>query len=203
MFNPVELLGAIQNGGGLLLVVVYLAFELRTVRHDLINEGIASVLKRHGAVTQMEPQGWFLRTQPSSRGREGPDMLIVWGSESHWIDLFVSNTHPSGNVRGRVTQAACHKRATYAPAREAGVEVHAVGFSHLGVPFKCESFLSIVKSHSRQAVRELHNIVAVRAAMAMGLFLKKAAVKRAHAARIDQNVDNNLPEQRDQRENDN
>lgn len=156
---------------------------LRTFRHDLINEAMASVLRRHGASTQLEPDGWFLRTKPSHAGHDGPDMLISWGPDTLWTDMYVVNTHPhrmnSKPPIARINDAYAGKLSIYAAALESNVSVFPLGFSHLGVPLQSmRPFLSIIKSHARAAVRELHNICAVKAAIALGLFFKRISLIR-------------------------
>jgi len=150
---------------------------LKTFRHDAVNQGIATVLRRHGAIYVEEPKNWPLRTKTSNSGKDGPDGMVHFGTSIFWTDITVTS-QDSKSSHCSMTHAYTSKVGTYSAAAENGIEVLPVVFGHLGAfAGKCRVFEQKVKEINSRAWREMNNIVGVRLAKSLGLYMKHLSVK--------------------------
>jgi hypothetical protein len=150
---------------------------LKTFRHDVVNQAIASTLRRHGAIYVEEPKNWPLRAKTSNSGRDGPDGMVHLGTSIFWTDIAVAS-QDTNDTHSAMTRIYNDKLRTYASAAALNIEVLPVVFSHLGAfATQCRKFEEKVRELSTRAWREVNNIVCVRLAKSLGLFIKHCTAK--------------------------
>jgi hypothetical protein len=150
---------------------------LKTFRHDVVNKAFAATLRRHGAIHVEEPKIWPLRSKTSNPGRDGPDGKVHLGTSIFWTDIAIAS-QDAKSTHAAMTKRNNEKLRTYQPAADLNIDVLPVVFSHLGAfAAQCKKFEEKVRELSSRAWRELNNIVGVRLANTLGLFIKHWAAE--------------------------
>jgi hypothetical protein len=163
----------------------YCTSNLRTIRHDLVNDAIKTALVRNGILYTSEPTQWPLRTAPSRQGRDGPDGMLVYRNNVAWTDHSVRyHTNVSFLVDG-----FNYKKNSYKLAEECGLKVQPLCLSVFNA-IEPRS-LSFLMQLPKIALTSLLDHTACALARSTGLFMKLCSIRSSKMC--PPNIQNNTP----------